>query len=150
MSKIITNKTQTEYYPTGEIKSSTDVMVVGNPSKWEKDGDFLKIYPAFFSSFLEQMNTPLDARLRLVVYILSEAIELKINGKNVVYISPAKACNSCKISRPSFYRFIKILININFIFPVPDSNSIYKINPDMVYKGNLVKYYSQVQEETND
>ena len=142
MSKVIGQKTVTEYTESGEIKRTIDVTVMGKPAKWEKDGQFLKVYPAFFESFLQDLQIE-DSRLKLVVYLMSEAMKLQVNSDNAVYIDTAKASEAIGISQRSLYRCIKALGAVGFISQVSPRQTLYILNPEMVYKGNLVKYYAK-------
>lgn len=149
MPKVIAQKTVDEYGDDGEIKRKTTTAIVGRPSKWESDGDFLKLYPAFFHSFLKQINID-DARLRLVAYLLNEAMKLRINGDNAVFLDHNKAAADINISMASLYRHIKTLIDCEFIKQINPRQSVYIINPEMVYKGNLVRYFQKESERKGE
>ena len=142
MAKVISQKTVEEYGEGGEIKKTTITAIIGKPAQWEKDGNFLKIYPAFLKTFLDQMGIT-DSRLSLVMYIMNEAIHLQINGDNAIFLDCNKAAKVIKVSVASIYRGIKSLVDCSFLKQINPRQSVYRINPEMVYRGNLIRYYQK-------
>jgi hypothetical protein len=123
---------------TGEILSTVETTVIGTPMKY-RDKDFLKVFPAFFASFLRELQID-DGKPRLILYLMYKAHELKSDSDNVIYAPNKELMEHLAISKPTLIRYINDLIRINFIERLGPRVPAYRINPEMVYKGTLHKY----------
>lgn len=116
-----------------------ETEVIGYAEK-PKDYDFLKVFPAFFYSFIEQLGID-DGRGRLVLYFMYKAHQLPTDSDNVVYAPNEELEKIIDISRPTLLRQINHLIKIKFIKRLTPRTPNYRVNPEMIYKGNVQNYY---------
>lgn len=130
---------------TGEVLEVHSV-VIGKVGKAEQDADFLKVYPAFFASFLQELKID-DGKARLVLYLMFKASKMAANGDNVIFAPNEDLMNELNISKPTLLRYIADLCNLNVIKRVKPKMPIYEINPNMIYKGTLSKYYKNLHKE---
>ena len=143
MKKTIekTVKRQTINQDTGEILQDIETITIGHPGR-PMDLNFLKVYPAFFSSFLQQLKID-DGKARLVLFLMAKAIELRTDSDNVIIAKNAEIMKALKISKPTLLNYIKQLCELRVIQRLSPRMPVYRINPDMIYKGTLTKYYQQ-------
>lgn len=129
---------------TGEIvvtSKKTNVIALGHP-KQEKDMDYVKVFPAFFSSFLSDLKID-DGRARLAWYLTYKALKLPPNSLNEVTAVNEELMRELNISKQSVLAYIRDLIKINMIRRVSPRLPIYQINPDFIYRGSLVKFHQK-------
>ena len=134
---------------TGQVTQvdtrKVETLVLGSPGK-SMDINFVKVFPAFFSSFLQDLKID-DGKARLVLYLIHKAIELKSDSDNVIFADNDELMKSLNISKPTLIRYIADLCALNIIERLKPRMPIYRINPNMIYKGTLTKYYKKYIEE---
>lgn len=131
---------------TGEVlKDNIGTIVIGKP-RGLIDRNFLKVFPAFFYSFLEDLKIE-DGRARLIIYLMFKAIELPLDGDNVVMATNEELMNKLNMCKGSVLKYINILIDANIIERVRPRMPLYKINKEMIYKGTLSKAWKKELED---
>lgn len=134
---------------TGEIvvtNKKVDVIVIGNP-KIERDVEYIKVFPAFFSSFLQELKIH-DGKARLVWYLTYKAMQLPPNSLNEVTAINEELMRELNISKQSVLAYVRDLIALKIIRRVSPRLPIYQINPDYIYRGSLVKFHQNQIEGT--
>lgn len=127
---------------TGEIlktTSETKRVIAFSGRESDKDKDYLKVYPVFFSSFLKELKIA-DSKPRIMIYLMFKASELKINSDNAVYASNEELMRELNISKPTLINGLKALCDIGIIKRLTPRVPIYQVNPAMIYKGSLAKF----------
>jgi hypothetical protein len=134
---------------TGEFISKVHTVTIGTPNR-SMDLNFVKIYPAFFSSFLQELKID-DGKARLVLYLVYRAIDMKSDSDNVVVADNKELMGALNISKPTLIRYIAELCKLKVIERLKPRMPVYRINPNMIYKGVLTKYYSTyIKDKTNN
>ncbi len=143
MKKIVekTVRSQRIDQNTGEVIQDIETITIGHPGR-PVDLNFLKVYPAFFSSFLKQLKID-DGKARLVLFLMFKAIELKTDSDNVIIAKNDEIMKALNISKPTLLSYIKQLCELKVIERLSPRMPVYRINPNMIYKGTLTKYYQQ-------
>jgi len=143
MKKIVekTTRSQRIDQKTGEIIQDIETITIGHPGR-PMDLNFVKVYPAFFSSFLQQLNID-DGKARLVLFLIFKAMEMRTDSDNVVIAKNDEIMKALKISKPTLLNYLKQLCKLNVIERLGPRMPVYRINPNMIYKGTLTKYYQQ-------
>lgn len=125
-----------------------ETEVIGYAEK-PRDYDFLKVFPAFFYSFLELLQVA-DGRCRLVLYFMYKANQLPTNSDNIVFAPNEEMEKLIQVSRPTLLRHINHLIKIKFIKRLTPRAPNYKVNPEMIYKGNIQNYNQRFNSKANN
>lgn len=135
-----------------KIEKGIKADVFGKPAPI-KDFHFLKVFPAFFYSFLKVLGVE-DGRARLVLYFMYKAQKEKVDGDNCVMITNNELMKALKISKPTLIKYINNLIETGFIKRLYPRTPLYALNPNMVYKGSLknydAKYFEIEDQEVNN
>jgi len=123
---------------TGEVKPFLVIDIQ------EKDRDFLKLKQALTKTVVEKLKF-LNGAVELLFYILDLAIESKIFERPVdIYITPEMAKQAIGLSRMTFYRHIKKLVEVGILIKMRPN--IYRINPECVWIGDLRSYHRWLRE----
>jgi hypothetical protein len=131
---------------TGEVlKENINIIAIGKP-KGLTDRNFLKVFPAFFFSFLEELKIE-DGRARMIIYLMFKAIELPMDGDNVVLAPNDELMEKLGMCKGSVLKYINVLIDAKIIKRVQPRMPLYKINKEMIYKGTLSKAWKRELEE---
>lgn len=134
---------------TGEIIQTEEIqtIVVGDPYQ---DDDFVKIYPAFFSTVAEWFSIK-NGRLKLYLLFIEKLMEKKINDEPVVIITVKEMMERLGLSKPRVLSYLRELIKKGLIAKYKNEKgqvirSCYVVNPQYVFKGQLAKYYKHLPE----
>jgi len=124
---------------TGEVLE-IETIVIGRAGGVDKDGDFVKVFPALFLSFLRELKID-DGKARLVMLLIYKASKMTANSDNVVFAPNEDLMTELNISRGTLIRYIAELCKLKIIKRVQPRMPAYEINPNMIYKGTLSKFY---------
>ena len=108
--------------------------------------DYIKVYPLFFEIMLPVLSSD-NGLSRLILYIMKKVLDLSNNSKNIIIADNDEFMKSLNISKPTLIRYIADLCALNIIERLKPRMPIYRINPNMIYKGTLTKYYKKYIEE---
>lgn len=129
-----------------EREVNVESIVIGRPYKRKGDMDFVKIYPAFFSSFLEELGVD-DGKARLVLYLVYKALRLPSESNNIIYADNDSLMSFLKISKPTLIKYIADLCELKVIKRLKPRTPLYQVNPEMIYRGTLTKFRESYIEE---
>lgn len=129
---------------TGEVLSSSEkvsIVAIGSP-KPDKDQQYVRIYPAFFSSFLEELGID-DGKARMVLYFVYRAMQLPPESNNEIIAMNEDLMRILKISRPTLFKYLNDLIALGIIKRKHPRMPVYVIEREMIYRGSVVKMYKR-------
>ena len=116
---------------TGKVIEEYDrAIFIGNKPKIDKG--FVKVFVAFFRDVLENERLGKGA-WRLLLY----AIDNLDYNKLEVYLIPEKVMRDLDITKATYYRWLKVLLEDGFLEKL--ATNIYRLKPFMVVKGQMTK-----------
>ncbi len=116
---------------TGKVIDEYDMAVfVGRRPKIDRD--FVKVFVAFFRDVLENERLGSGA-WRLLLY----AIDNLDYNKLEVYLIPEKAVRDLGISKRTYHRWLKVLLEEGFLEKL--AINVYRLKPFMVVRGQMSK-----------
>jgi hypothetical protein len=116
---------------TGKVLYETDKAIfIGR--KPFIDRDFVKIFVAFFRDVLENERLGKGA-WRLLLYAIEN---LEYNSLQVTIV-PQKAMADLDVSEATFYRWLKVLLEEDFLEKI--ATNVYKLKPNIAIKGQMRK-----------
>ncbi len=105
---------------TGQVVETDAVVYLYNKTK--KDKDFIKVFHTFIKDVVRDKE--LRPALDLLVYIMSEKLK---GGSLKFYMTAEEAAKTLGISRETYYRWLKMLINKGYITRI--GTNYYTLNP---------------------
>lgn len=117
------------------------VAVVGKPDR-VYDEEFLKVYPAFFSSFLHQLKID-DGKARLVLYFMYKASKLPMNSDSMVNVPTKELMEAIGVSKPTILKYINELLELCIITRRYPRLPLYQVDPTLFYRGNLEAFFQR-------
>lgn len=121
-----------------EEPEKVNAIVLGRPRQM-LDKEFVKVYPAFFSSFLQELKID-DGKARLAWYFVYKALRLAPGSDNIVYADNEELMKVLNMSKPTVIKYINELCSLNVVKRIKPRIARFQVNPEMIYRGNLVKY----------
>jgi hypothetical protein len=115
---------------TGEIFDEYDKPVPISP-KPEGDREFVKIFSAFLKEVVKDKD--LGMALRLLLYIIAN---LDYDSLKVAIV-PKEAMEDLAISKDTYYRWLKVLLEKGYIEEL--ATNIYRLKPYSAVKGRMSK-----------
>lgn len=132
MSKVIKHE---EYVnvETGEVKKAITII----PEV--RDKDFAKVFKLFSKKVLEDLGV-MNGEAKLLLWFIGRTIELPIQSELWIPVDYKELSKELNISVISLKRYIKSLLELGYIEQFRRRNTTFRVNPEYVYKGILVKY----------
>jgi hypothetical protein len=116
---------------TGKVLDEYDKAVfIGHKPKIDKG--FVKVFVAFFRDVLENERLGKGA-WRLLLYVIDNLNYNKLE----VYLVPEKVMRDLAITKATYYRWLKVLLEEGFLEKL--ATNIYRLRPFMVVKGQMTK-----------
>jgi hypothetical protein len=115
---------------TGEIYEEIDKALFIGKKPYVRDRHFIKFFVGFLIDVLEDRELGTGA-WKLLLY----AIQNMDYNSLKVYIIPEEAIKELKISRETFYRWLRILLKNGYIEKM--AKHTYRIKPYTAIKGNM-------------
>jgi hypothetical protein len=115
---------------TGEIYEEIDKALFIGKKPYARDRHFIKFFVGFLIDVLEDRELGTGA-WKLLLY----AIQNMDYNSLKVYIIPEEAIKELKISRETFYKWLRILLKNGYIEKM--AKHTYRIKPYTAIKGNM-------------
>ena len=115
---------------TGEIYEEVDRTLFIGKKPFIRDRNFIKVFVGFLMDVLEDRELGSGA-WKLLLY----AIERMDHNSLKVYIIPEETIRELKISRKTFYRWLKTLLSNGYLEKI--TTHTYRIKPYTAIKGNM-------------
>jgi hypothetical protein len=116
---------------TGKIFDEYDTAIfIGRKPKIDRG--FVKVFVAFFRDVLENERLG-KGSWRLLLY----AIDNLDYNKLEVSLIPEKAMRDLDVSKATYYRWLKVLLEEEFLEQL--ATNVYRLKPFMVVKGQMKK-----------
>lgn len=125
---------------TGEV---IDVIAIVPEAR---DKLFVKIFPLLGEKVIEEMKI-VNGEMKLFLWFLAKTIENPIQSEMWIPIDRKKVSEEIGISIDSVNKCLKKLLDMKYIEQYKKRTSVYRICPELVYKGSLVKYQHKETEK---
>lgn len=132
MAKYVTKKKEVVDLETGEVYTVISLIPEA------KDQDFTKVFKLCSEKvLLDFKKTP--GCVLLLFFIMNQ---LQYDDDRF-YMHPKDAIKACGFSEKSFYTYVNLLIANQYIFKT-DRKHWYRINPEMIFRGSVVRHYQNL------
>ena len=111
-----------------------------------KDGMFVKVFELYSKKFMEDMGV-INGEAKLFMWFVAKTINNNIQTDGWIIVDYKELAKEFNISDRTIKSYIKKLLQLKYIEQYQKRQKIFRINPDLVYKGKLWKYRKKEIEE---
>ncbi len=104
-----------------------------------QDKNFAKVFQTYSKKFLEDMGI-INGESKLFMWFLAKTIENEFQGDGWIYISYKEIAKDFEVHIVTIKNYIKRLKKLGYIQQIEKNKTVFRINPDFVYKGYLWKH----------
>jgi hypothetical protein len=111
-----------------------------------RDKGFVKLYKLLSSKLLEDLGS-LNGEARLLLWFIAKTLELPVQSDMWIPITFEEVAKDLKVSTRTIRSYIKRLLKLGYIEQYRKKHLTFRVKPDFLYKGSLVKYKEACLEE---
>jgi len=138
--KIIPEKRKLVDLKTGEVLQTICIV----PE--ERDGEFVKVFKLFTEKVIRDLKT-IGGAISTLMWFIDKIQSFPPNSDPVIIALPEEIARDLGISKRTVKRHLKILKEHGYIEQVRKRHYAYRVNPRMVFKGVLRRYFKTQLEE---
>ena len=125
---------------TGEIVNVISIIPEA------RDKDFVKVFKTFSEKFLKDLKL-INGEAKLFLWFLSVTIEKEPNSEGWIFVDYEELAKELDVTVGTIKNYIKRLLGFGYIEQKKKRQTIFRIVPEMVYKGYLWQYKQKEGEE---
>ncbi|MGI9862733.1 replication/maintenance protein RepL [Moorella naiadis] len=122
---------------TGEILNVISVI----PE--QKDKNYLKVFRLFSEKVIMDLRGNLNGATDTLFWLMNKLQELPPNSEPIIAAYPKEIAKTLGLSERTIRTHLNKLCQHKYISQLYPRQYIYRFNPEYLYRGNLVKYWSQ-------
>jgi len=125
---------------TGEV--ITAIAFVPEP----RDKDFVKVYKLFSEKLLMDLANKVitGGELKIIAWFLAKTVELPFQSDMWIPVRYETLAEEVKLHKEVVKRYVRSLIRKGYLEQFQKGQKIFRLKPDFVYKGVLVKYKEEL------
>lgn len=104
-----------------------------------KDKDFAKVYKLFSEKALLSLAS-MGYETKLLIWFLAQTVKLPQQSDMWIPVDYEEVAKEIGVSVVSLKRYVRKLLALGFIEQFKRRQTIFRLKPEFVYKGILVKY----------
>lgn len=134
VTRRVLQKQQVLDLGTGEVLDVVALL----PSR--KDRDFGKFYALFANKLLEELGL-MNGEGKLLLYFLARVVDEPLQSEGWVRLDYEEAARTLGVGQRTLDRYLAKLKKRGFLEQDRPRSYLWRIRPDLVYRGSLVKYF---------
>jgi len=112
----------------------------------ERDGGFVKVFKLFTEKVIKDLKA-IGGAISTLMWFIDKIQDFPPNSDPVVVALPEEIARDLGICKRTVKRHLKILREHGYIEQVRKRHYVYRVNPRMVFKGVLRRYFKTQHEE---
>lgn len=104
-----------------------------------RDRNFVKLYKVFSEKILNDL-CGLNGEAKLLCYLMAKTMDLPMQSDLWIPINYEVVANELGVSVRTLKGYFKRLKELGYIDQFKSRNTVFRIRPEFLYKGNLSKY----------
>jgi len=135
--KIIPSKKEQLLNPkTGEVVTAIAII----PE--QKDKDFVKMFKLMSTKVIQDLKAGgINGATDTLFWFIDQIQEMEPNQDPVVLADPQTIADDLGTGERTVYRHLKLLMEYGYIEQIKKRHHVYRVNPTMLFKGTLSKYF---------
>jgi len=110
-----------------------------------KDKEFAKVYKLFSEKVLLSLAS-MGYEAKLLVWFLAQTVKLPQQSDMWILVDYEQVAKEIGVSTVSVKRYVKKLLELGFIEQFKKRQTVFRLRPELVYKGILVRYMESFSE----
>jgi len=110
------------------------------------DKGFSKVYELFSKKLFEDLANKVlsGGEAKILLWFLAETVKLPIQSDMWIPIKYEELAKEVQLNKDVVQKYVKQLVNKGYLEQFAKRHTTFRLKPEYVYKGVLVKYQSQI------
>jgi len=107
-----------------------------------KDKEFAKVYRLFSEKVVEDLVNRVitGGEAKILLWFLAKTVELPVQSDMWIPVDYKELGEIVGLHKDNVYKYIKQLVKKGYLEQYKNRQTVFRLKPDYVYKGVLVKY----------
>jgi len=143
MTRRIVPKDRKQYIDpkTGEIVNTIALIPEA------RDKNFVKVFKLMTTRVVKDLKAGIDGAVYTLFWLIDKVQEMQPNQDPIVITDPETIAKDLGMSKRTIYRHLITLKKYGYIKQIKKNRHIYRVEPTMIYKGTLQKYFDKESTE---
>lgn len=108
-----------------------------------RDKDFVKVFKLMTTKVIKDLKAGIDGAVFTLLWFIDRIQGLEPNQDPIVVVDPKDIAEDLGIGKRTVYYHLNLLKKHGYIEQIKNRQHIYRVNPMMIYKGTLKKYFDK-------